>query len=384
MPKLSSILIFALILGSCEMGERRIIDGSVVTDRDLYALNEIAYRRLGRGRLEVISGERMKERSDREQIVKCEVGPGKNVLLADSMHPEKDAIRIYYDKGSFKRYHFSISDVLGIFQEIEEKRYRSIFEQPLLGFLKKMHELYGTKVTLFLFYENGRFNLSLLSERYREELHSQAEWLKLGFHARNEKAFPYSHASFAEGERDFLMIRNEVFRFAGVDSWSNVVRSGYCSGSREAVRAWKKNGAATILTCRPYTGLYYLSPGSSRIGAMWGALKRKLFGGDVFEYIFDHDYWIDFDEGLTFVTLDVVIEQDKEIIETLQRVCKIPRKSEIIDVATHEWALGNEDNLKRVDQALNWLKMNGYVPVFYCEGFLGNASISKEAGRWGN
>jgi hypothetical protein len=52
-----------------------------------------------------------------------------------------------------------------------------------------MHELYGTKVTLFLFYESGGFNLSRMSERYREEFCSQAEWLKLGFHARDGNAF---------------------------------------------------------------------------------------------------------------------------------------------------------------------------------------------------
>jgi hypothetical protein len=68
----------------------------------------------------------MKERSGRENIVKGQVRPGKNVVLADPMRGEKDNVRIYYDKGSFKRYHFSISDVLGIFQEIEERKYGTI------------------------------------------------------------------------------------------------------------------------------------------------------------------------------------------------------------------------------------------------------------------
>jgi hypothetical protein len=372
------------MLGSSEMGGRRIIiDGSVVTDRDTYKENEIAFVRVDKERLEVISRERTKERSGTEDIVKCELRPGKNVVSADPMRAEKDNVRIYYDKQSFKRYHFSVSDVLGIFKEIEERRYRSIFEQPLLRFLRKMHELYGTKVTLFLFYEGGGFNLGRMSERYREELCSQSEWLKLGFHARNANVFPYSHASFKEGERDYLLIRSEVFRFAGAGSWSNVVRSGYCSGSREAVRAWKKSGVRTLLTCRPYTGLYYLSEGNSWIGEKWAKLMRKLFDRGVFEYIFEHDYWIDFDEELSFVTLDVVIEQDEKIIEKLESIYKVDCKSEIIDVATHEWALRDAGNSARVDRALNWLKTKNYLPVFYSEGFLGNTHTSKKAGSLG-
>jgi hypothetical protein len=380
MLRLRLLLIFVVMLGSSEMGEERIIiDGSVVTDRDMYTENEIAFTRVAKGRLEVVSRERMKERSGRENIVKCEVRPGKNVAL-DPTRGEKDNVRIYYDRGSFKRYHFSISDVLGIFQEIKERRYGSIFEQALLGFLRKMHELYGTKVTLFLFYEGGGFNLGQMPQRYMGEFCSQAEWLKLGFHARDERAFPYTRASFREGERDYLMVRNDVFRFAGARSWSNVVRSGYCSGSREAVRAWKENGVRTLLTCRPSTGLYYISQGDSWIGEKWATLKRKLFDEDVFEYIFEHDYWIDFDQGLTFVTLDVVIEQDKEIIEKLESIYKIGWKSEIIDVATHEWALRNAVNLAHVDRALNWLKAKNYLPVFYSEGFLGNEHTSEEVG----
>jgi hypothetical protein len=163
-----------------------------------------------------------------------------------------------------------------------------------------------------------------------------------------------------------------------------VVRSGWCSGSREAVKAWKKNGVRTLLTCRPYTGLYYLSQGNSWIGELWPTLKRKLFDGGVFEYIFEHDYWIDFDEGLAFVTLDIVIEQDEKIIEKLEEMYKIGRKSEIIDIATHEWALRNAGNLARIDRALSWLRTKNYLPVFYSEGFLGNGPTSKKAGSWGN
>src|SRR3989344_2577954 len=80
---------------------------------------------------------------------------GENKIIIQSGE-ESCYVSYYYDKDSFKRYHVSIDDVLLMLYDLDshEDEYDSIFDQSDFGFLKEMHDKYGTKFSLYLEYES--------------------------------------------------------------------------------------------------------------------------------------------------------------------------------------------------------------------------------------
>jgi hypothetical protein len=365
------VVLSGIGIGSADLGYcKDVIDGTILNRGMTYKEDEIMIGVTSKCHYELIERTVECVALDKE-CFRIRLEGGRNKINIKSRSCGSNTIRCYFDKNSFHRYHFSISDVVGIWEEIRAREYDSIFEQPLLKFLKKLHDSYGVKVTLFLFYESEGFDLKDMPVKYRHEFVDNSGWLRLAFHARDGRSFPYVGSTYERAKKDYMDIKSEVERFAGRQSWSHVVRSGFCSGSQEAIRAWKDCGVHILLTCRPETGLYYMQKQRSWLGLVW-ALIKGAEGNAVFQYIFDNDYWIDFDEGVVFVTLDIVIEQDKSIVERLKEISGDKNRSEIIDIAAHEWPLQHKQNLERTERAIGWLSSKGYTPVFYDEGFLGS------------
>lgn len=361
-----------------------LIDGSIITNRVINAGDRVVLRAVSEKRYKIV-GIRKRMLSDTEDsIFQFQLKNGTNLISGNIKSTEQESIRVYYDKTSFPRYHYSISDALRVLQEIESKGYENIFEHQLFGFLKHLHESYGTKVTLFLFYKDASFDLTSMSEKYKEEFIENSDWLRFGFHAIDGRSYPYAKSGYVKAKRDYLKIKNEVVRYAGEESWSNVVRSGYCSGSNEAVAAWRDCGVSLLLTCRPITGLYYFGGGDSWLGILWDKIRRMGKLDEVYKYIFNNDYWIDYDRSIAFVTLDVLIEKERDVTGKLGQIYKYRNRAEIIDVAVHEYALRDEVNRRRSEEAICWLKEKGYVPVFYTGGFLGNKNNKESFLLWEN
>ena len=58
-----------------------------------------------------------------------------------------------YEQDTDKYIHFSIGDVIDIFADITHNSYNSIFENKTLKYLKELNELYGSKFSMYCFYE---------------------------------------------------------------------------------------------------------------------------------------------------------------------------------------------------------------------------------------
>ena len=78
-----------------------------------------------------------------------------------------------------KNYCFTVDDNIRFLKEITEVCYRSIFEHPYLSMYRRLHERFGLKVQLNLFYREGDFDLSQMTDRYYEEWKENADWIKL-------------------------------------------------------------------------------------------------------------------------------------------------------------------------------------------------------------
>ena len=73
---------------------------------------------------------------------------------------------------------FTVDDNIRFLKEINEREYESIFEHPYLAMYRRLHEKYGLKVQLNLFYEMEGFDLSRMTTRYKDEWKENADWLK--------------------------------------------------------------------------------------------------------------------------------------------------------------------------------------------------------------
>ena len=83
-----------------------------------------------------------------------------------------------------KEVHLSIDDVCKSLRWLSYNRPNSIFEMRLFGKLKKWHEIYGAKFSLYCFAMTENFLLTEIPEIYRDEFFSSGDWLKFGYHGK--------------------------------------------------------------------------------------------------------------------------------------------------------------------------------------------------------
>lgn len=284
-------------------------------------------------------------------------------------------IRVVWDKNSFLRYGFEIDDNIFFLRDIARNKYRSIFDSFYLRGLKELHKKYGTKVVLNTYYTDGleysnkkkEFLLSQFPDRYKSEWQDNSDWLRLTFHAySNSPARPYQYASPNKLIEDMDKVASEIRRFAGDQTFTlpTIVHWGMILPS-----AYKPLADRGVKVLRGYF----------RKGATGGWDVNHNVDEVRSEYLSRHDALKDFDSGITFAKVDMVINgtPTNKIVPILNELKKDPNKAEIIDLMTHEqhfWPFYSShvpDHFERLDIAFRWVTDNGYKPVFFHEGFLG-------------
>lgn len=90
---------------------------------------------------------------------------------------------------SIKKIHISIDDVNNIFEDINAnfEYYPSIFANKTLELLKYLHDKYDMKFNLYCFYSNmnNTFDLSMCTNKFRNEFIANKKWLSFSFHGLN-------------------------------------------------------------------------------------------------------------------------------------------------------------------------------------------------------
>ena len=152
-----------------------------------------------------------------------------------------------------------IDDVVFVFRDIARQRPKSIYDHPFMAMLKKAHDEYGMKIQLnvFLrtdfFYGSDEFTLSDMPEDYKEEWTKASDWLKFGFHAKQEfPDYPYVNARYEDIKIDFGYLIKEVERFASKDNIALGIVPHWNTMSKDGCRALHDLGAKLIhTTCGP-------------------------------------------------------------------------------------------------------------------------------------
>ena len=169
-----------------------------------------------------------------------------NTVTASTITPYgnySQELTLVWDKKSFKRYNFYIDDHIFTFTDLAKERPARAFDHFYLKGLKNIHEKYGTVFSLNCFYHNdhNEFLLKDMPDIWKSEFIDNSNWLKFSFHAYSEfPDRPYAEASAEEIGKDWDLVQNEIYRFAGeaayippcVTHWVNI----HPSAAQEMIR----------------------------------------------------------------------------------------------------------------------------------------------------
>lgn len=279
--------------------------------------------------------------------------------------------RVLVDLRSRPRYRFSVDDNLEWLADLgaEPDRYASLFDHWYLAFWRRMHEEFGAKIHLNIYYQtvDGRFNLTMLPTKWRDEFERHSSWLHLSFHALQDKPDRiYKDATYDQLARDFELVMGEILRFAGEAVTSRETTVHWAEAPREACRALVERGVDVLIGIfggipESVTTKYYLDPETA------GRLRFR-------------DAWRDNAESLTFVDCDTVVNTLalQQVVPTLEERVADPHTGELLELLIHEQYFREElhffqpDVQQKVETALRWVTDRGYQPCFWGEGFLGS------------
>lgn len=189
--------------------------------------------------------------------------------------------------------HFSTDDFFTPFADLTENEasYGSVWEQPVFGFFRKLHERYGAVVSCYCFYQDAglQSNLSRVTDRFAGEFTESADWLRFGFHGedtdtaygRNKFQPVKIHDSGLEAGNDYEKVIRELTRITGGGRCiDRVPRIHYYAGSREACQAWQeaKKGIRGLLSAEDDRLSYYLSEAQNGILQQQNRFREEVLG----------------------------------------------------------------------------------------------------------
>jgi hypothetical protein len=276
----------------------------------------------------------------------------------------RENITVYWLKNYAGKYRLSLDDNIWFLKDIafNANKYRSIFENPYLGFLKRVYNEFGTKIHINIYYMTEGFNLSQMPSKYKKEWKENAEWLKLSFHAlQNEPDKPYTNAGYEEMRRDCKMVMEQVSRFAGEELMGPVTTLHWGEATVEGCRALRDLG----YKCQ--AGDFNVDNDLPPVSYYLDVEKRR--------HINRRFIWKDNREDIIFTRCAIVINchKLKGIRGFLDEILKDPHKSGYMDLLIHEqyfypnYIAYQSDYREKVLTSVRWAVEKGYKPAFLSE-----------------
>lgn len=325
------------------------------------------------------------QRHDRNFIAKVRLTEKVNHITAvsdDYFGVKTLTITVIWDKKSFPRYNFFFDDCVFALRSVAKNHPESVFEELFLGRLKKIHDLYGTKFTLNLFYNDDHhkdFNLSNMPETYKAEFQANADWLRFSFHAYSEfPDRPYQNASAEKLAKDFDLIYNEVCRFAGKECFIAPVVIHWAMTNPENFSVLKERGVKCL------SGAF--------LGAKTALDEEHTFQVTDIAYHYEKDvaYYacdkhIMYDRYYDLMLMTSLTCCNYDSIPTLEKkfadLAADPR--DVVCLMTHEQYSYPDyfnhipDHLDRIEAACRLASEAGLKPVWFAYGVYGNESWGK-------
>ena len=274
-----------------------------------------------------------------------------------------EKIKVFRLTNYVNKYRFSIDDNIWFMKDLNENshKYSSIFENPYMGVLKKVHDTYGTKIHLNLYYQTDGFNLSQMTDKYKREWKANAGWLGLSFHAlANDPDRPYINAGYDQVKRDCTLVQEQIKRFAGKEVMGPETTLHWGEATVEGVRALRDRGYSIL------AGYFNVDDNKAPVSYYLTVDQRR--------HLKQRFIWRDNKEGVIFSRMAQVINTFKkeQVIPNLDEV-KQTYNPRYIDLMIHEqyfyphYRAYQPDWEDKVMIAVKWAHDNGFKPAFLKE-----------------
>jgi len=290
-----------------------------------------------------------------------------NLEITDADSGERQSISVFWLKNYAQKYRLSLDDNIWFLKDIHinSSKYTSIFENPYLGFLRSVHETYGTKIHLNIYFQTDGFNLSEMTAKYKKEWTDNSGWLRLSFHAlQNDPDKPYINSGYNEVKRDCDKVLKQIRRFAGDALTGPVTTLHWGEATIDGCRALRDSGykvlAGYFNVDDPEPVSYYLAKDKVR------HLKNR--------YI-----WYDRDTDIIFARMAIVINTFNldQIVPHLDSMKSDTHLPAYADLMIHEqyfypfYVNYQPDYRQKVITSVKWAADHGYQPSFLSEAIFG-------------
>lgn len=253
-----------------------------------------------------------------------------------------------------KKFCFTVDDNIRFLKDLAEKEYDSIFDHPYLGMYRQLHESFGLKVQLNLFFQMEGFDLRQMPIRYLSQFQANAHWLKLSFHSRLENVRPYETADYETVYTDCSAVQEQICRFASPDALAQTTTIHYCRTTQAGLEALKQNHVRGLLGLfgtpeEPRTSHELPPEEAARIRA--GQLRTC--------------------NGIVFGSIDLILNK-YPVEQILQRLESLAHR-EHVQVMIHEqyfypdYPRYQSNFREKLEAAFRFLQDHGFESAFYEE-----------------
>lgn len=301
-----------------------------------------------------------------------------------------------------KKTNFYIDDVIWLMRDLTRERPDSVFDNFFMKILKELHEKYGLKVQLNLFYRtdfyygNDEFTLAEMTDAYKKEWEENADWIRFGFHSKQEfPDYPYINASYEDVLENYTAIRDAVYRFASPKNWGTTVNPHWRPMSKDGCRALVDCGVKFICATTGKKTEYSGDPSSLPYGHAQRLLQNKkpetatfirqsknlailhslcgynhLTEDQLENTLHNLDYYVDTQMGINIKTFLVGPLVDQSKLEDIESEMESYADYTFVGWATHEQYFHKDyfgyqsDIQEKLDIACRVLQRHGFEYIF--------------------
>ena len=254
--------------------------------------------------------------------------------------------------GFIKHFCFTVDDNIRFLKELTEGEYGSMFEHPYLAMYRRLHDEFGLKIQLNLFFRTDGFDLSMMSAAYYEEWRKNSDWLKLSFHSECENVKPYENSGYEEVLGDCEKVHEQILRFASPEALAKTTTVHYCLLTEEGLRALEDNRVLGLL------GLFGNAAAPRTSYGIEETRAERVRRGEIVKI-----------GTLSFAAIDIVMNRfsTEDILKQLSRM----RQREGIRVMIHEQYFYEDypryqpEFEEKLRSVFSYLSENGYKSCFY-------------------
>ncbi len=248
--------------------------------------------------------------------------------------------------------HFSFDDVEYCFNNLKNNAYTSIWDEPFLASLKKAHDTYGVKISLYVWKDV----LHDQPTTYAAEWQACSDWLKIGIHS--DGAGNFADADYERGKTAWEHFVADVYAMTGTyDSIDRMPRLHNFAGSADALRGMQEasHGALGFLAADD-SGVSY------------------SLGEDATLWLQFCDYFTD-ENGMAYLTTDVRCERHRTQVfsEVLKAKFDSALDEETYILFTHEpWVYDGvtvNDRISWVDDVARYFNEK-QIPFAFPQEFI--------------